>query len=905
MALRSFWRTPDMSWTRRLRNLFGQQNLERQIDDELAFHIAERVDELVAEGWSEGDARRQALLQFGSYTRRKEDIREIDLLARLDTIVRDVRFGVRTLLGSPAFTATAVLSLALGIGANTAIFSIIDALMLRSLPVEDPARLVKVEAKGIGGEFTNPIWEQMRDHQQAFSGMLAWGEDRFDLAQGGESRFARGLWVSGDFFRVLGVPALQGRVFTTREDRRGTPPVAVISYGFWKRNFASDPSVVGKTVSLNRHVFEVVGVTPPWFNGLEVDKRYDVAIPITCEPILHTDHSSLDERSDWWLQIMGRLAPGRSPQQSAAQLNTYAPALLQATVAADWPVDAQEEFLKASFRLTPAATGFSDVRAQYRTALFALMGIAALVLFIACANVANLLLARASVRRRELAVRLALGASRIRVVLQLLTESLLLSVAGTAAGFLLALAGSRLLIQLISTAGDPLAIDLSPDATLLAFSAGTAILTALLFGLAPAFLATRGDLNHSLKEHARGNVAGASRFHAGKILVAGQIALSLVLLVAAGLFLGTLRNLLTTDLGFNRHGVLLVSAQYEENAVAAERRAGINAEVVSRLRAIPGVVSGSSSLRTPITNFGWNSLVDPEGYRPRSRMDALVWLNRVSPGYFTTMDSPLRLGRDFAGMDGLTTPKVMIVGEATARRFFGFANPLGKTIAMDGPGRSAKKEIYQVIGVVKDSKYQRIGEDERLTAFVVSTQDTEPSPQVSFEVRGAGAVAPLQRAVRSAIMAVNSHVSLEFRDLETQVNESVMQPRVVALLSTAFGLLALLLAAVGLYGVTAYGVSRRRNEIGIRIALGARRRSVIWLALRDVGITLIFGIAVGLAGSLGLSRFIKSLLFGVQPNDPRELASAAAILVLCGFVAAWVPARRAAAVDPLTSLREE
>jgi predicted permease len=776
--------------------------------------------------------------------------------------------------------------------------------MLRSLPVEDPARLVKIESRDIGREFTNPIWEQMRDHQWAFSGMLAWSSVGFDLAQGGERRSARGLMVSGDFFRVLGVPALQGRVFTTEEDRRGTPPMMVISYGFWKRNFANDPNVVGKTVHLDRHVFEVVGVTPPWFTGLDVDRSFDVAIPITCEPMLHADRSILDERAAWWLQIVGRLAPGRSPQQAEAELKAYAPGLLQAAVPSGFSLDDQKQFLRASFQLSPAATGFSGVRARYKTALFALMGITALVLLITCANVANLLLARASARQREIAVRLALGASRTRVVLQLLIESLLLALAGTAAGFLLARLGSGLLIRLISTAGDPVNIDLSPDATLLTFSAGIVVLTAMLFGLAPAFLATRGDLNHSLKDHTRGNLDGSSRFHPGKILVIGQIALSLMLLVAAGLFSGTLRNLLTTDLGFNPHDVLLVRAQFEENAVAKDRRSAIANEITSRLRAIPGVASASSSIRTPITTWAWNALVDAEGYRPASRMDTLVWLNRVSPRYFATMGTPRILGRDFTETDNSNAPKVIVISESAARHFFAFANPLGKTIAMDRlPGGG--KDVYQVIGVVRDNKYQSVDEGRRLTAFVAAGQDNDPRSQVNFEVRTSGPVTAWQAAVQSAIMAIDPHISLEFRELETQVNESIMQPRLTALLSGVFGLLALALAAVGLYGITSYGVSRRRNEIGIRIAVGAPRRSVIRLVLKDVGILLVIGIGAGLAGSLALSRLIRSLLYGVRPNDPRQLAAAAVILVACALVAAYIPARRAARLDPLAALREE
>jgi len=891
-------------WFQRLRGVFRQRDLEREIDAELAFHIAERADELVAEGVGEAEARRRALIQFGSYVGKREEMRDIDLFARAEAILRDLRFGIRKLAGSPLFAAAAILSLALGIGANTAIFSIINALMLRSLPVADPGRLVEVRSKEIGNDFTNPIWEQMKAHPEGFAGMLAVSPDRFDLARGGESQFVNGLWVSGDFFHVLGVPAISGRVFTKSEDRRGTAPLAVISYGFRQRHFAGNESAVGKTVYLNRHPFTVIGVTPPWFRGMDVDKSYDIAIPIACDPILHTDMSLLDNRSAWWLQIFGRLVPGQSLTEAEAQLNANAPALLKATVSTEWPVDSQKDFLKASFRLATAATGFSQIRVQYKTGLLALMSVAGFVLLIACVNIANLLLARASARRREFAVRLALGASRFRLIQQLLLESLLLSIAGAAIGVGLALAGSGVLVRIISTPANPITLDLSPDANLLAFAVGIALLTTLLFGLAPAFRATSGDLNDALKENARGSVAGGSRFQLGKALVAGQIALSLMLIVAAGLFLGTLRNLLRADLGFNPQNVLLIDARFQENTVAKERRTGINDEIVRRLRALPGVVAAASSLRTPITNFGWNEYVQPEGYRPKSRMDGILWLNRVSPGYFSTMHTPVLLGRDFAARDSSKAPKVVIISESTARHFWGAANPLGKTIGFGVPGGGDKKELYQIVGVVHDSKYQRIDEQERHTAFVSSGQDATPAARVTFEVRFSGAKPPVA-AVRDAIASVNSGLSLEFQTLETQVNESAGQQRLMALLSTAFGLLALILAVVGLYGVTAYGVSRRRNEIGVRIAMGATRGSVIRLVMEDVARLLVIGIAVGLAASLVLGRFIASLLYGVRPGDPRALAGAALVLAACACIAAYLPAKKAADIDPMTALREE
>lgn len=540
-----------MSWMQRLWNSFKRESLNSGIDEELAFHIEERAEELVEQGMSLEEARRQASVQLGGYNSFKEEMGEINTFSFIADIGRDLGVGIRMLAQSPAFAATAILSLALGIGANTALFSIVNALMLRSLPVADARQIVSIDSPQIGSILTYPIWEQMRDRQQGFAGLLAYSADKFDLAASGESRFAQGLWVSGDFFRVLGVPAEEGRIFTREEDRRGTLPVAVISDSFRRRNFPAEASVIGKTLRLNRHQFEIVGVTPAWFRGLTVETSFDVAVPLACEPILHSDHSLLDERSGWWLSILGRLKPGTTVAQAETDLKAAAPAILEGAVPLRLSVEEQKQFLQSTFVLHPAATGFSEVRVQYKSALFALMGAACLVLLITCANVANLLLARASARQRELAVRLAVGAARMRIVRQLVTESFLLSVAGTGLGFVLALLGSHALVGLITTAGNPLYIDLSPDWRMLFFTAAIAVLTVLLFGFAPAFRATRYDLNQVLKKDGRGAVPGSTRFHLGKALVAAQIALSLTVLVAASLFVTTLKNLLSTDLGFN------------------------------------------------------------------------------------------------------------------------------------------------------------------------------------------------------------------------------------------------------------------------------------------------------------------------------------------------------------------
>jgi predicted permease len=468
-------------------------------------------------------------------------------------------------------------------------------------------------------------------------------------------------------------------------------------------------------------------------------------------------------------------------------------------------------------------------------------------------------------------------------------------------GLIFAVWGSRLLVRFLSKTGSELQLDTAPDLRVLAFTMGAAVLTGLLFGLAPALRATSVSPNNVLKEHARGMVAG--RFGLGRALVTGQVALSLMLLVGAGLFLGTFRNLLSTDLGFSRHNVLLVRAAMMQTNVPKDQRPRVYREIVERLRAIPGVESASSSVVTPISGDTWNNVVSPEGYSPKGKFDTLVYFNRVSPGYFATMRQPLLLGRDFSEHDDAGAPKVMLIGESAARRFFGKADPIGKTIRAESqPG---KQDVYQVIGVVKDIKYEAVNEDRLLSAFVACAQDTEPWSEVTFEVRSERQVEAFIPAVRSAIGEVNRGISLDFRNLETQVNDSLLQARMVALLSAFFGGLALLLAMIGLYGVTAYGVARRQAEIGIRMALGAQPGSVVWLVLREVAAMLAIGTVLGLGASLAAGRLVASLLYGVKPYDTGPLAIAAVVLGIATGIAAYLPAHRAARLDPMAALREE
>ena len=865
--------------------------MAKDLADEMRLHLELRAEERAAEGIEHLEAEARARRAFGNVTKISEQGRAAWGWTFLESLANDLRYATRALRADPGFALVAAGSLALGIGANTAIFSILNAVMLRALPVEDPQRLVQLKMTPSDNVYyTNPIWEEVRDHQQAFSGALAYGGGRFDLAKGGESHFADGIFVSGDFFSVLGVPAIRGRLISRHDDRHGCGPdgpVAVISYQFWQGHFAGDSNIIGKTFTVDRHPFQVIGVTPSWFAGLETDTIYDVAIPIGCEPIVHTDQNSLAQRSWWWLQIVGRLKDGETIQQARDRMNAIAPEIYRATTPPNYSPYMQKQYRQTTFTVQPASNGFSDTRSSYGVALFTLMAVVAVVLLIACANVANLLLARAAARQREISVRLAVGAGRGRIIRQLLTESILLSVVSAAAGLVFSVWGSRLLVRFLSTTTNKVQIDTTPDLHVLAFTTAVAVITAILFGLAPALRAADVRPNQALKESDRTTVSGFSRFNAGKTLAIVQVALSLSLLVAAGLFLGTLKNLLATDTGFNTHRVLLVSASVPQSQVPSAKRLPLFMQLLENLRQIPGVHSASAFFTTPMRRWFWNEYTYPEGYTPKSEDDTLVFFNRVSQGYFQTLETPLVLGRDFSVRDNLTTSKVMIISESTAREFFGSANPIGKAVNLDRPHlqHGNKLDRYEVIGVAKDIKYGNVDEKPLKTGYVPLAQDLEPGADTQFEIRSDILVPTLTAAVQKVIAAVAPEVSVSFRSFETQVSDSLLQQRLVALLASFFGLLALLLAMVGLYGLTSYAVARRRGETGIRIALGAQRRSVVWLVLADVLLTLAIGTAAGIVVSLLAGRLVTKLLYGLGPGNPLTLALSA-ILLACATVAA-------------------
>ena len=823
----------------------------------------------------------------------------------------DLRDAVRALRATPLVTAVAILSLALGIGANTAMFSIVDALVLRALPVRHAERLTLLMDDERPHGWTHPIWESVRAHAAPFDGVLAYGTPRFDLAGRGVEDPVNGLWVSGRAFEIMGVGAALGRTITEADDRRGGGPdgaVAVISHAFWQRRFGGAPDVVGRTLTLDRVPVTIVGVTPPGFTGPDVGRDFDVALPIGAEPVLRGANSRLDRRSDWWLHVMVRLRPGQSPAQATAAMRAVQRRIADETRPPHWRAEEAARFLANPFVLRPAATGRSGLRLRYERPLLALSAVVGLTLLVACGNVANLLLARATARRHELSVRTALGASAPRLARQLFAESLLLSTAGAALGVLVALAGSRVVLAQLSAGGERVFLDVGVDPRMLAFTAAAAVGTALLFGTAPALRAARVAPMEAMQEQGRGTSSGRRAGAAGALVVA-QVAMSLVLLVGAGLFVRSFASLASRDLGFERSRALLVRVD--------ARRAGLDSaalratweRVRSAALAVPGATHAGLSFVTPVSGDTRNWVVDFPGRPPLPQPERLVMMNVVSPGWFAALGTPVVAGRDFEARDRAGAPRAVIVNRAFAARYFGRENPIGQTITEGGvalrrPGPPPAP--LEIVGVVGDAVYETPREAVPPTMYWPVAQERSAPDGATLTVRAAPGVAPaaLARSVGAALLAVNPDLTLTFRPFRDVVDASLAQERLLATLSGFFGALALLLAALGLYGVTAYAVGRRRVELGIRMALGTTPAGVVRLVLGRTARLVAAGVVVGAAASWWAARFVGSLLYGLAPHDAATAAGAAAVLVAVGAVAGWVPARRAGRIDPMRVLRD-
>ncbi|MBZ5622622.1 MAG: ABC transporter permease [Acidobacteriia bacterium] len=794
----------------------------------------------------------------------------------LDALWQDLRYAVRALRSSPGFAAVSILSLALGIGANTAIFSLIDAVMLKSLPVNHPEELLQV-TMGTPEFLSNPIWEQIRDGQDVFQAIFGYGRWAFNLAAGGEARPVNGYFVSGQFFETLGVHAVLGRTLTPADDRRGCAGGAVLSYGFWQREYGGRGNIIGQTISINSHPMEIVGVAEPRFTGVDVGSWVDVLAPLCAEKALHGELNLLDTNNiPGWLQVIGRPKPGVSASQAEARLKTLAPEIYRATVRRTWQPEDQDRYLQRTLAIQPASNGLSYLRRQYRQGLTILMAMVAVVLLIACANVANLLLARGAARQREMAIRMALGSPPSRLIRQLLTESLLLAAAGAGLGALFARWGARLLVVYLGAT-----LDLAPDARVLAFTAGAAVLTGLLFGIVPAWRGTRVAPQAAMKANSRG-VAEGPKFGIGKALVTVQVALSLVLVAGAGLLLSTFWNLASLDAGFERDHVLLTSADLSNGSDAPERPRVVFRQVLEKLRAIPGVRSASASNIVPMCGCkGSNELVI-EGYTAKSRDDVTVLYNRVSDRYFETLGTPIVAGRDFNDSDTPGSPKLAIINQTMARRYFGTANPLGRRFRIREGNEVS--EPFEITGIVADAKYGALREEISPTAYTARSQAENTGPVAYFQLRASGGVpTALIAGVKTAFAELDRGASLEFTTLAGKIDRSLTRERLMAMLSGFFGALALLLATIGLYGVMSYNVARRRNEIGIRMALGAEQARVLRMVLGEVALLIGIGLLVGLGAAVATTRFVASFLYGLPPNDPLTLSLAAAVLGGSGF----------------------
>jgi len=880
-----------MAWYRRFTNLFRSDEHSRELDREMGFHLAERVDEFTATGMPEAEARREARRRFGNRGVMKERTRDADIFAWLDALLADVRQAGRALRANPGFALVAVISLGLGIGANTAIFSLINTVMLKSLPVRHPETLLKVTMGRKGGEnVTNPIWEQVRGHPEVYAGAFAYDQGRFDLAQRGEVRAVDGEWVSGDYFGTLGVPAMLGHTIAPTDDVRGCPAIAVLSYGFWQTEFGGATDVVGKTLMLNSHAFTVVGVADRSFSGMEVGRQTQLYAPICAAPTGGGIPGGLDERSLWWLNIVVRSSAGATAAQTGARLAAIAPQVYAATVPLQWRAADQASYLKRTLAVEPAVNGFSELRLQYAGALRVLMVVVALVLLIACANVANLLLARATVRQHEAAVRLALGAGRARLIRLMLTEAMLLSLLGAALGVLLASWGARLVMGFIAEGDDGTWLDLAIDRRVLAFTIVTAVASGLLFGLAPAWRSAHADPQNALKAQGR-SVVGRSRRGIGWALVAGQVALSFVLLTSAGLLLNSFRNLSTTHAGFQRAGVLLIDTHLTDTSAA------LPGVILERMRALPGVRSAAFSTMTPLGNSGENTVVAVDGTQPNSGTGAPSSVDHVSAGYFTTMGTRLLRGRDLSASDDLTAPPVVLLSESLARRLFGATDPIGRRIQGGAP--------TEVIGVVEDAKFGSLRDSASTMVYLPAAQGRRPLGSFTLELRSEVAPASLIAGVKNVMAGLSPTASLQFTTLSDQVGRSLSRDKLLATLATFFGGVALLLALIGLYGTMSYNVARRKNEIGIRIALGAARERVIRMVIGEVGVVVVGGLCIGVLLALAATRLVASFLFGLSASDPATWIASAGVLLCVALLAGAAPAWRAARMNPMTALREE
>jgi putative ABC transport system permease protein len=882
---------------RRLTYLFQQDRADADLQEEIEVHRSMKQDDLVRSGMSVREADRASRKALGNIMLAREDARATWIASWVDDLWQDTAYALRSLKRAPGFAAALIVVTALGIGATNSVFGLIDSLVLRPLPVREPHRLASVGQPS----FSFPLYRAIRDRgTNIFSDVFAWNIELANVNWTDEIEPSEILLATGNFYSTLGIPPAIGRLFDAQDDRFGGGaggPVAVISYACWQRRFGGDPSVIGRTVRIQGQVFTIVGVTPRGFFGVASGLAPEVTIPMSAGP----DRDALTRPSIARFHIMGRLREGSSLQQGDAALQQIRTAVLEVTTTPDAPADRRAKFLSRGLTLKSAETGFSRVRQQFAEPLWLLLALVGLLFAVACATAANLLLARAVGRQRELAIRLAIGAGRGRLLRQFFTESL---VWATLAGALSMVVGSwtsGALISMMTTRAEPIVLDVDPSWRVTLFTLALTLLTVLVCSLVSAVRATRVAPREALVEIGQAGGAMLRRWSFGKILVTLQVALTMMLLVGATLFVRSLSAVLSQNAGFDRDNLLVVATDPSVAGYKGDRVDRYYAELRERIAAIPGVASTSLSVVPPISNEdgNWTQSIAVDGSPMGPESGRYVYFNAVSPGYFSTLGIRVRQGRDFSDGDTAAGTRVVIVSEALAQTFFPGVDPVGRLISI---GRAAARKDLQIVGVVANSKYQTLQEETRRIAYLPATQHASGGTLI-LEVRPHGRGSSLMETVRREARALDGGVPVRIETVTDRIRESLVKERVMAVLASGMGVAALLLACAGLYGLLAYAVSRQRGEMGIRLALGAARSSVLWLVLRQCFAMVAIGSTVGIAASFALERFARTLLYQVSATDIWSVAISSAIMLAVAASAGFLPARRAASVDPVIALR--
>lgn len=890
--------------------MWWRKKRERDLERELRSHL-----ELEAEERQDSYAAKRAL---GNLALIKEDTRAMWGWTFLERLAQDAHYAGRVLRRSPGFTAVVVLSLALGIGANTALFSALDAVMWKSLPVRHPEELriltwvqgdnVPVHSQSgygvrdpktnvpIASSLSYPAFRNLQEHVPQFSDLVGFEDNNFTVTANDASAFAHGQFVSGNYFTGLGVRPIAGRILTPQDDASGAPPLVMLTYQYWQKRFSLDPQVIGRQIIIDQTSVTVVGVTPPTFQGLYPGRAIDLFVPMSTVPAFH--QYSLTDPHNWWVQIFGRLHEGETEASASAAAQSVLARVIEDYAGPQGPSVEAPRIL-----LAPGARGVWLFRSGQES-LYVLAAMVAAVLLIACANLANLLLARSQVRRREIAVRLSIGAGRGRLIRQLLTESLVLSGMAGVLGVLLANPLLELVLHMMGGSSGTLSVDARVDARTVLFTFGVSIFTGVLFGILPAWRATRVDLTPALKDGDGGLARRGSRLGINRVLVAAQVAFSIMMLAGAGLFVRTLLNLMAVDVGFRTGQLLTFQTDPSRNGYQQERLADVYARMRAKIEAIPGVASvGMSDVGLLQNGQGSTGFYLPGV----ENTGGTVFTHFCSDSFLSTLHIPVLIGRDLAAGDGPAAPKVVMVNETFVKRFFRGRDPLGETMAF-GNGRFAgvKDERFEIVGVAQDAHYASVRAHVPPTAYLPYQQNLDELRQMTFDIRTNVTPLSIAGAVRKAVTEINPTIPIaQMRTMDDQLAENIGRERLMAELVSGFGILAALLAAIGVFGVMAYMVARRRREIGIRLALGATAGGVRWMVLRESVVIVVAGLAVGVPSALALSRLAESLLYGVKPHDVWSFAAAALLMAAAGAGAAWIPARRASRVDPMQALRCE